>query len=297
MIDPVEARRASERPPVSVVVPFAGDSRAAERMLAASRRLELWPADELIVADNTGARTVAPLAPPSVAIVEAGEARSSYHARNAGAAIARGEWLLFMDADCAPARDLIDAYFEPPPATGCAALAGQIDGDPGQDSFLARYTQSRKFFRQDAGFLSEAGTAATGNLLVRRSAFAEIGGFAEGIRSGGDVDLCRRLRLAGWSIEARVGAVVHHRHRDSLPSLLGAIARYAAGSRWLNERYPGDPGAWPLLPGLAGVARDVPLRLATGRFQEAGFRAVDGLGLAAHVIGYRTSNDAPALRR
>ena len=50
---------------------------------------------------------------------------------------------------------------------------GQIDGDPAQESFLARYTRSRKFFRQDAGFLAEAGTAATGDF------------YAAGKKSGG----------------------------------------------------------------------------------------------------------------
>ena len=90
--------------------------------------------------------------------------------------------------------------------------------------------------------------------------------------------------------------MVRHHHRDSLPSLLGAIARYAAGSRWLNERYPGESGAWPLASGLAGVARDVPANLLRGSVEEAAFRLVDGVGLAAHVVGYRGSNRAGPLR-
>ncbi len=219
-----------------MVVPFAGDRDAAGDALRALGALRLSEGDELIVADNNPQQIVAQLAPAGVIVTEAASERSSYHARNCGAALAGGEWILFVDADCAPDPGLLGAYFRQPVPAGCGALAGQIDGDPGQSSFLARYTRSRKFFRQDAGFLSEAGTAATGNLMVRRSAFGEIGGFAEGIRSGGDVDLCRRLRLAGWMIEPRIGAVVRHRHRESLPSLLGAIARYGAGSRWLNER-------------------------------------------------------------
>ena len=280
------------RPPVSVVVPFRGDADDAGRTLAAMALLRLAEGDELIIADNSRDQACASLAPAGVDVAPATRERSSYHARNAGAAVAHGEWLLFVDSDCIPHPDLIDAYFQSPVAAGRGALAGQIEGDPDQGSFLARYTRSRKFFRQDAGFLSEAGTAATGNLLVRRLAFAEIGGFAEGIRSAGDVDLCRRLCLAGWSIEPRVGAVVRHRHRDSLPSLLGAIARYAAGSRWLNERYPGESGPWPLVSGLAGVATDVPRCLLRGEVGEGAYRLVDGAGLIAHVAGYRMSNKA-----
>lgn len=280
------------RPEVSVVVPFRGTAEQARRMLAGLRALKLAPGDEVMVAENSTRGIVEPLAGPEVTVVPAVRERSSYHARNAGAAAASGEWLLFMDADCTPAVDLIGAYFAPRPAPACGAVAGQIEGDPDQRSFVARYMRSRQFFRQDTGFLAEAGAAATGNLLVRRSAFEAVQGFTEGIRSGGDVDLCRRLRAAGWTLEIRTGAVVSHRHRESLASLLGAIARYAAGSRWLNGRYPGESERWPLLPGVAGVVRDIASRVRAGRLEEAAFRAVDGLGLIAHVVGYAAGNRA-----
>ena len=99
--------------------------------------------------------------------------------------------------------------------------------------------------------------AATGNLLVRRSTFDELGGFADGIRSAGDVDFCWRMRDAGWTLEQRPAARVSHHHRENLVSFLAMIARYGAGSRWLNERHPGVAPHWPLVPGLAGSARDV----------------------------------------
>jgi GT2 family glycosyltransferase len=282
------------RPAVSVVVPFRGSAADAKALLRRLRALRLGPRDELIVADNSDDACLAAIldARGPVRAVRAEGERSSYHARNAGAASAAGEWILFLDADCGPAADLLDAYFAVSPAERSGALAGQIDGDPAQSSLVARYTRSRNFFRQDVGFLAEAQTAATGNLLVRRSAFEEVGGFVEGIRSAGDVELCRRLVAAGWKLEARPQAVVHHRHRETLPSLLAAIARYGAGSRWLNERYPGTSSPWPLAAGLAGVARDVPRNLARGRLEEATFRLIDGLGLAAHVVGYRMSNAA-----
>ena len=132
--------------------------------------------------------------------------------------------------------------------------------------------------------------AATANLAVRRKAFDEIGGFTEGIRSAGDVDLCRRLVGAGWRIERRPEAVVTHLHRESLPGLLSAIARYGSGARWLNERYPGSAPEWPLVPGLRGAVRDIAANLAGRRFEEAAFRGIDGLGLLAHTVGYRRSN-------
>jgi GT2 family glycosyltransferase len=286
----------SVRPPVSVVVPFLGNDRDAASLSRALRRLRMEPRDELVVADNTanGVMIATAGADRRPRVVHAASERSSYHARNAGARAVRGPWLLFMDADCEPVPGLLDAYFAAPIPNDCGALAGQILGDPEQRSLAARYARSRRIFDHALGLIrARDGAAATGNLLVRRVAFEQVGGFAEGIRSGGDLDLCRRLRDSGWRIEFRERALVHHRHRESLPSLLGAIARYGAGARWLNERYPGSSPPWPLVGGLAGTARDVAGHLVKGDLEPAAFRAVDGLGLIAHRLGYRASNAAP----
>jgi hypothetical protein len=201
-------------------------------------------------------------------------------------------WLLFIDADCVPRADLLDAYFDAPPGEEVGALAGTVASDPSQAHFLARYASDRGFLDQESGVHTAEDAAATANLAVRRSAFDAVGGFEEGIRSGGDVDLCRRLVAAGWAIERRPRASVAHLHRESLPDLLGAIARYGSGASWLNERYPGSAPAWPVVPGLVGAAKDIATNVAHRRFEEAAFRGVDSLGLVAHAIGYRRSNAA-----
>ena len=279
------------------MVPFAGDERAAQRLASNLEPLAVAARDAVIVADNSGAgASPTPLrdwaAGEGRRVVAARGERSSYHARNAGAAAAGNEWLLFIDADCVPDAGLLDAYFDPAPAADVGALAGTVASDPAQRAFLARYAADRGFLDQDDGLHTSADAAATASLMVRREAFAAVGGFAEGIRSGGDVDLCRRLAAAGWRIERRPGAVVHHLHRESLADLLGSIARYAAGARWLNERYPGSAPRWPLVHGLVLCGRDIALDLVRLRFERAAFRGVDALGMLAHTVGYSRSNAA-----
>ena len=283
----------TSRPAVSVVVPFRGDWAGADRLVAALRCLDIRDGDELIVADNTGGGNAGLIAGHGIRVVRAARERSAYHARNEGARLATADWILFLDADCRPAPNLLAAYFEESISDGCGAVAGQILGEPEQASFAARYARSRNLFDHAEGLIrASGGGAAAGNLLVRREAFEQVGGFTEGIRSGGDLDICRRLAAGGWRLDFRQGAVVHHRHRATLPSLLGAVARYGAGARWLNERYPGSSPAWPLRHGLAGTARDIVARLRERQVEEAAFRGIDGLGLVAHRIGYATNNDA-----
>ena len=280
------------RPPVSVVVPFRGDEAYAERTRDAFADLELGDRDELIVADNTARGVAGAVLGKTATVVSAPEQRSSYFARNAGAARAVGEWLLFVDADCVPAADLIDRFFDPLPDAPTGVVAGAIVGRADQDSLLARYARDRNFLDQIDGMHAKGGAgAATGNLLVRRAAFEEIDGFAKGIRSGGDVDLCWRLQDAGWALDRRPAAIVEHHHRDDIASFLAMVARYGAGSRWLNERRPGAAPRWPLASGLLGSTRDVAGHLVRGRFEPAAFRAIDGLGLIAHNVGYRASNE------
>ncbi len=280
------------RPAVSVVVPLHGDAAYAQRAREALERLDLRPDDELIVADNTVAGVAASALGGLARVVHAAAEQSSYFARNAGAEVAAAQWLLFIDADCVPRPDLLDRYFTEPIGDRCGAVAGGIVGISGQDSLLARYARDRNFLDQAEGMHGSAGVAAaTGNLLIRRATFDQLDGFADGIRSAGDVDFCWRMRDAGWTLEQRPEARVEHHHREDLAAFLSMIARYGAGSRWLNERHPGVAPRWPLVHGLVGTAWDVGSHLVRGRLEPAAFRALDGLGLVAHNVGYRASNE------
>src|SRR4051812_24837394 len=286
-------KRRGGRPAVGVVVPFRGDRAAAQRLGAALRCLDLRDDDEVVVADNTAMGAAQHLAAVRVRVVRATRERSAYHARNEGARAATAQWILFLDADCRAEPGLLDAYFGEAIPEDVGALAGQILGEPDQRSFAARYARSRRLFDHADGLIqADEGGAAAGNLLVRRAAFDAVGGFTEGIRSGGDIDFCRRLQAAGWRLGFRPQAVIHHRHRASLRSLLGAIARYGAGARWLNERYPGSSPPWPLRLGLASTVRDVIRHVREGQVEEALFRGADGLGLMAHRVGYASGNSA-----
>jgi glycosyltransferase involved in cell wall biosynthesis len=281
------------RPPVSVVVPFGGDRRGAERLAAALRRLRLRADDELVVADNTADGVASAVLDGAVTVGRATAERSSYHARNAGSRLAGRDWMLFMDADCTPAPGLIDAYFEDSIPERCGALAGRVVADPGQTAVVARYSRSRRFLELPPDPHGKV-TVVTGNLLVRRSAFERIGGFVEGIRSGGDIDFCRRLQAAGFVIELRPSAVVEHAHRERLLPYLAIVARYAAGARWLNARYPGSAPRWPLPREFRRAALDAARLWLRGDVDEAAFRAIDGLSLVAHNVGYASSNRPPA---
>ena len=278
----------SNRPPVSVIVPFGGDEAAAEELFEALSRLRVTDGDEVLVADNTGLSLVPP---QGIRLVRAPAQRSSYYARNVGAEAARNDWLLFMDADCVPEPDLLDAYLPETPAERTGALAGDVLDAPGQNALVARYTRSRQLLDADRGAaFGYKPAAVTANLMVRRAAWSAAGGFLEAIRSGGDSDFSWRIQDAGWELVRRPGAAVHHRHRETLRGYLEQKVRYGASRAWLGRRYP---GSYPPLRAWLEVPRAfvAGLRwLVLGKVERGLFRMLDGIGGIAEAYGFTRSN-------
>jgi colanic acid/amylovoran biosynthesis glycosyltransferase len=287
------------RPAVSVVMPFLGSVEDARAALEALATLDRGPADEVIVADNSPEPVVETAAGANgfdgLRVVRADAERSPYYARNVGAEHARGEWILFVDADCRPAPTLLGDFFAEPVPDEVGALAGRIAPAAGQSEPLARWAASRGVLDQEHAMQLPGGpAAATANLLVRRRAWAEVGGFQEGTGlAGTDHELCWRVARAGWRIEYRGGAVVEHLHRETLREVLRQFAGYAAGDAWLNRRYPG--GVPPRRSGRAfarAAAGAVGLGL-TGRLERAWMKGVDALVAVAQAVGGLLGNAGP----
>ena len=270
---------------VSVVVPFFGDAEAARAVTSRLLGVRKAPADELIVADNTPDGVFAAHAPDELAVVRADAERSSYHARNAGAARASGDWLLFLDADCIPPADLIDRYLDPPPAADVAILAGSIAPAPGQAGLLPEWAATREILSQERSVEREPPGAATANLMVRRAAWAEVGGFLEGIRSGGDYEFCWRVGDRAGRLEARPAATVEHVHRTTLRGVMRQMARYAAGNSWQRRRRPGSSPRPRSAVALFRAVGGSGFFALTLRPRRAALKLVDGVAAGAQAMG------------
>ena len=231
------------RPAVSVVVPFAGTRAAAEDVIAMLLGLERRDGDELIVADNSG---TAPTEGAPVQIVRAAGEASAAHSRNAGAAAVRNEWILFLDSDVIAPADLLERFFADPIGDDVGAVTGDIAGIPDTSTLAARYGTARNFLGQRSHVNNPfRPRASSANLLVRRAAFERVHGYTEGIWAAEDTDFTWRLQEAGWKLAFNEHAVVQHAYRTTLRELGRQWRGYAAGARWLSERYPDfkpDPG-------------------------------------------------------
>lgn len=222
-----------EREAIDVVVPVAAGADGVRAVLERMRGLALREGDTLTVVDNRGAGVQSP------EVIVATEVATSYHARNAGAARGGAPWIAFLDADVEAPADLLDRLLDPAPGERTGVVAGGVVDRHG-DRPAERYAELKASMSQEVTLgHGEWAFAQTANALVRRTAFEAIDGFREDVRSGGDADLCWRLRAAGWGLEARPDAAVVHRNRATIPAMLGQRFRHGSGAAWLGREHPG----------------------------------------------------------
>jgi hypothetical protein len=225
---------------VDIVVPFAGSQDELDALVVRMRAIEVAVGDTLTIVDNRPNASVDPDA--GDVVVSASAERSSYYARNRGAERGAAPWLLFLDADVDPPSDLLARYFATEPRESTGVVGGGI-----RDAPLPADPTRAERYAVEFGQMSQDNTlgqgiwayAQTANALVRRRAFEQVGGFEEGIRSGGDADLCFRIRAGGWQIESRPAAEVVHHNRATTRAFLRQKLRHGSGIGWLDKRYPG----------------------------------------------------------
>jgi GT2 family glycosyltransferase len=124
------------------------------------------------------------------------------HQRNVGVNSARGESIVFIDANCQPEPEWL-ARLVGPLRKDEYVTVGQALASPGSVKLYDRLAQRA----MESAYVTEC---ATINLAFRREAFDAVGGFDEGFAYGSDIDFSWRLTDAGYRLRSVSDAVVRH---------------------------------------------------------------------------------------
>ena len=214
---------------ISIIIPVYRDADALARTLAATDFADA----ELIVSSASADESLAPLrlARPDIRWVDAPRGRARQ--MNAGAAVARGAWLLFLHADthlpplwaqeiCRADGHSVEAGG--PIALGCFRFA--LDSASPAARLIEIGVRLRvRLFRLPYGDQA---------LFIKRSLFEQLGGYAD-LPIMEDVDLVRRAQLHGRLFRSPQAAITSARRweRDGWASRtarhLALIALYFCG--------------------------------------------------------------------
>jgi len=193
---------------ISLVIPafneekLLGASLAAIKAAAAAFTRRGWRL-QLIVCDNNSTDRTADIARAAGAEVVFEPVNQIARARNAGAAAATGDWLVFVDADTHPPEALFAEVAEQIASGRCLAGGATIRLD--ETVFIAGLI---------TGFWNWVSRwqklMAVSFIFVRTAEFREIGGFSLELFAAEELDLSQRLKKLARA--RRLKMVILHRH-------------------------------------------------------------------------------------
>lgn len=158
-------------------------------------------------------------------------------ARNAGANAARGDIIVFLDADSIPDARWLEAMARPFNDANIAGASGEKKTH--QKNLWARFVQLEYDFRYDrmaahgAIDFVDSSTAA-----YRREIFLASGGFDTQLKEAEDTDLSFRLAARGCQMTLVRDALVYHTHPTTLGDFLRRKFQYAIGRASVYARMP-----------------------------------------------------------
>lgn len=229
---------AAGRRKVSVVIPARNEAKRIGRVVSAVLKQRSVETDiEVLVVDDGSTDDTAAIARDAGArVLSLGPDRSARGrggnpaaARNRGAALATGDPIIFLDADCTPADGWLEAILAAH-AAGAVCVGGSLALPAGLPA-SARFDYYCAWYhvhpRRSAGLVPNHPPA---NLSVRRAAFETTCGFNERHPiADGHEELAwqAELQRAGKCVYFEPRAVVHHWHRPGFKNLLRHNYRWA----------------------------------------------------------------------
>jgi len=191
---------------VSVIVPAFNEERLLPATLAAIRgaagafEARGWTS-ELVVCDNNSTDRTADIARSNGATVVFEPLNQISRARNAGAARASGDWLVFVDADSQPSRELFDDAAAEIEGGRCLAGGSTVRFETGVARlFVTVWNGLSRVCRWGAGSF----------VFCEAAAFREVGGFSPVLYAGEEIDLFGRFKRIARVRRRRI--VILHRH-------------------------------------------------------------------------------------
>ncbi|MCB1054923.1 MAG: glycosyltransferase [Acidobacteria bacterium] len=176
----------------------------------------------------------------SVRFVETVRALNPAEARNLGVEEARGERLLFTDADCAPRPGWLEVLVSALEGSPVAGGAVVFPTDSAVWALADNIASFHDLLPDRPAEADSHGTLGSLNLAMTRAAWQRVGSFDPELTTSEDVDWVLRARAAGLATAFVPAAVVEHAAvRRDRAALVAHATWYGRHFRAFCSRHPG----------------------------------------------------------
>jgi len=225
-------------PAISVIVPAFNEEKFLGNCLLSLKEQD-FKDFEIIVVDNNSTDKTTEIAKKFGAILVSEKNQGVAFARNKGAKIAKGEILVFTDADTILPKNWLSKIKEEfKRDKELIAFGGSCQFYSGPISVkLASKFLLKPFLILDKSF--SGGFNLMGcNMAIKRDAFLKVGGFNENLKLNEDVEISYRLRKLG-KVKFDPNFKVKTSGRRFRHGLISGIANYAPATifRWFFKRF------------------------------------------------------------
>lgn len=219
-------------PRISVIVPVYNHWNLVPHLIQCLARQTIGvDRFELLLVDNASTEFVVPQALPDWARILECRTPGSYAARNKALELARGDLLVFTDADCLPQPQWLERLvreFAGAPAK--QVVAGGILVEPENWATATVYElYDVALGLPQSRYVCKSGFGVTANLAMPRALLKDLGGFDARRYSGGDADFCRRATADGARLIYCEAAMVIHPARRTWQELARKVRRLKGG--------------------------------------------------------------------
>jgi glycosyltransferase involved in cell wall biosynthesis len=227
---------------LSVVMPCKNSAAVIGDQLAALAKQQWHRPWEVIVADNGSTDGTAAVVLkhkkqlPQLRWVDASRRPGAAHARNVGVAAARGEAIVFCDADDEVGNGWLAAM-----GNGLKRhdfVAARLDIEKlNPPEIISNVNSPQNEGLQTVAYPPHLHHASGTSLGVKREVHYAVGGFDEDLPYLEDTDYCFRLQLCGIKLHFLPDAVVHYRFKDSHQALFNQARHWGQYNVLMYKRY------------------------------------------------------------
>ncbi len=181
---------------------------------------------------------------PKIRVITNEQNKGPAVSRNIAAASSKSEYFAFTDSDCIVGKNWLMELFsslDDPKVAGAGGCQAMPEDETGFgriiSSFLSSMSFATEYLRAPQEKCAITDHNPSCNVMYKRDAFLQVGGFSQTLWTAEDVDLDYRIRKEGYSLVFNPRAIVYHYRPRSLKEFAEKMFRYGVAQGVMIRKY------------------------------------------------------------